>query len=869
MGVSSSEIWMILRARDEASRAIRSLGRSFGELDKDAINAAHKQLDRGRALSTMGAGLVAVGAAGFVALESMGRGAREYDKAAAAALTQTDNIGASLGELKEMGLDIARTVPVQLEQIQPALYDIFSSIDVGLSESRVLLKQFAKDAVAGNTDMQTATRANLQVMNAYSLEVKDAHKVSDFFFQLVRKGVGTYQEMTAAVGKAIPSAARAGQSYEQLGGMIAFMTRQGLTAAQAGTSAARALDAMSHPETVKKMEAMGLSVKDAAGNFRPMNEIVQQLHEKLGKLTAPERAKRLFELFKGSGGTIQARRFFDSALKNMDDYQKLTKAMGDAGGSAKRAFDIMKNTDQGKQQQALNNLKAFRIELGDIYNDIRTKVIVVLGDLAKMFGNLPDGVKKAIVLFVLVASVMSVIVGVGLVLAGAFLVADAAITLMGASLGAVAVIGVGVIAAIALIAAGAYLIYKNWDKIGPYVEKVWNWVLQASKKVWDWLQQNFGSKSDFGKGMKQALEEIQEAWAKLVGKFEGMWPAIKAVIQGLAPLFAWLAGVAMAFLNAWVPVLTGVLAAVKNMVVGVMGILGGLAQFLTGVMQIIGGILTLNWGMIKAGVLNILGGLWSAIVALFTGLVQSIGNIVKGLVLGVITFFKHLYDVLVGHSIIPDLVNGIIRWISMLPGRVLSVIAGMVRSAITFFGNLWSNAVSAFRTGIDKVVSAAKELPGRVWRGLGKLGGYLVDIGEDLVRGLITGVGNMARALVDKVKGVVSSAIEGAKNLLGIGSPSKVFAEIGMFVDEGLIRGLHSMITDVERASEKLAAATIPDRDMAYKAAAAQGYNRPVDPLNSMAPHIEYKADIQINTQELDPRQHAAQLGFALFERVS
>lgn len=79
-----------------------------------------------------------------------------------------------------------------------------------------------------------------------------------------------------------------------------------------------------------------------------------------------------------------------------------------------------------------------------------------------------------------------------------------------------------------------------------------------------------------------------------------------------------------------------------------------------------------------------------------------------------------------------------------------------------------------------------------------------VSAGKDLVAGLISGIKEKATSLVEAAKGVVEDAIDAAKNLLGINSPSKVFAEIGRYVDEGFIVGMQAYAGRVVDATEDL-----------------------------------------------------------------
>jgi hypothetical protein len=69
---------------------------------------------------------------------------------------------------------------------------------------------------------------------------------------------------------------------------------------------------------------------------------------------------------------------------------------------------------------------------------------------------------------------------------------------------------------------------------------------------------------------------------------------------------------------------------------------------------------------------------------------------------------------------------------------------------------------------------------------------------------LISGVKAKAQALVDAAKGVISDAIQAAKNLLGIKSPSRVFAEMGRYVDEGFVVGMQAYAGRVVNATKDL-----------------------------------------------------------------
>ena len=100
---------------------------------------------------------------------------------------------------------------------------------------------------------------------------------------------------------------------------------------------------------------------------------------------------------------------------------------------------------------------------------------------------------------------------------------------------------------------------------------------------------------------------------------------------------------------------------------------------------------------------------------------------------------------------------------------------------------------------IDAVAEWFEELPDRVADALPF--SKWVNIGAQIVAGIAKGVTDTASAIVGAVRGAMQSALSSARNLLGISSPSKMWAdEIGAPISEGVIAGLKSQAAAVERA---------------------------------------------------------------------
>jgi hypothetical protein len=94
----------------------------------------------------------------------------------------------------------------------------------------------------------------------------------------------------------------------------------------------------------------------------------------------------------------------------------------------------------------------------------------------------------------------------------------------------------------------------------------------------------------------------------------------------------------------------------------------------------------------------------------------------------------------------------------------------------------------------------------------------LEDVGNALISGLTVGIINSGPAVLKALGGVVDGAIAGVKGMLGIHSPSTVFAEIGDNTGQGFVQGVEGTEGDTQAAMTSLVE---PPRPGASPAASA------------------------------------------------
>lgn len=196
-----------------------------------------------------------------------------------------------------------------------------------------------------------------------------------------------------------------------------------------------------------------------------------------------------------------------------------------------------------------------------------------------------------------------------------------------------------------------------------------------------------------------------------------------------------------------------------------------------------------------------------------TGFAQLYEDI-SGFVTGVVNFFT--VD-------LPNAINTLVQWFAQLPGNIAAFLSTVITNVVAWVANMASNAVSAGSRFVSGIAGFLSALPGNIaswlsgvistvvgWvsqfarnatsaasqfasnliNGLASIPGQVTSIGSNIIQGMVNGVTSAAGRLIDSVKGAVDDAINAAKNLLGIHSPSRVFRKIGQYTMQGAALGV-------------------------------------------------------------------------------
>jgi phage-related minor tail protein len=184
------------------------------------------------------------------------------------------------------------------------------------------------------------------------------------------------------------------------------------------------------------------------------------------------------------------------------------------------------STDGGKLKQLSNTIGDVKEQLGEQIVPFLTPLAEKVKQAVEWFAALSPEIKKNIVVVGgLAAAAGPLIAGLGIMAMG-FGAITTAVTAMGAAL-----LANPVLAVVAALAAGAYLIYRNWDGLSAWFTGLWDQVRQVAVTAWDGIKTTLTSFTP---------EWMKVAWGELSGWFGALWEGVKAstvaaweVIRGL------------------------------------------------------------------------------------------------------------------------------------------------------------------------------------------------------------------------------------------------------------------------------------------------------------------------------------------------
>ena len=213
-------------------------------------------------------------------------------------------------------------------------------------------------------------------------------------------------------------------------------------------------------------------------------------------------------------------------------------------------------------------------------------------------------------------------------------------------------------------------------------------------------------------------------------------------------------------------------------------------------------------GAMKAAYQNFVTGLGDQnadIGALTEELIQTAGTVAENVLPVIENVVKNIAETVKKQG--PDMITKFVAYATEKLPEVLKLGIQLIVSLVKGLAQNLPELLRGTLALVDAIISAFLDsLPD------------IIEVGKDIVRGLWEGIKAMASWIGEKVSGFVGGIVDGVKGMLGIHSPSRVFAGIGQNMALGLGQGFERQMQSVTAGIQD--AIPTPTVDTVYNAAA-------------------------------------------------
>ena len=342
-----------------------------------------------------------------------------------------------------------------------------------------------------------------------------------------------------------------------------------------------------------------------------------------------------------------------------------------------------------------------------------------------------------------------------------------------------------------IVAAGNNLIPRIQELLPRIVEAVTSLVGTASEQLPALLE--------------SVLPSLIEGATSLIAGLMAALPAVLAVLGNVAPTVI---GILVPALIDLLPqiVQTGI-DVIVSLVQGISEAMPELIPAATEAILEIADTLTNpdNIGKLVDAALKIILTLADGIIDAVPRLLEVAPKIIENLVTALITNFPKIIES--GAKLVKSLIDGLIKSIPQLTAAVPKLIIGIAQGILNNLPQIIMSGPKIIMALIEGLISAIPDLVQAVPTLIKSIVDTFLNydwgsIGRNIVSGIKNGVSNTWNGLKSGVGTAVNGLVGGVESILGIASPSKVFARIGGYMAEGLGQGFDREMTGVRKDIE-------------------------------------------------------------------
>lgn len=676
------------------------------------------------------------------------------------------------------------------------------------------------DGLAGIMNLAAASGENLgttsdivtDALTAFGLKASDSGRFADVLAAASNNANTNVSMLGESFKYVAPVAGAMGYSVEDVSVALGLMANSGIKASQAGTSLRSAMTNMASPteNMAIVMDKYGISLTDADGKMLSFAEVMGLLREKMGGLDEATQASAAAMLF-GKEAMSGMLAIINAAP---EDFDKLTEAINNSAGTTEEMASIMQDNAAGAFERLKSAVNVLFTQMSEHLIPAFTAIVEKVTEVINWFGSLDEGTQKLILTIAgIAAAVGPVLIVIGKIITAIGTISGAVSGVVGVvTKGITSIIGIGgklmggikslfalimahpVVAVVTAVVGAVVLLYTKCEWFRDAVHAVIEAVVGFFKGAWEAVVSVWNAAGEFFSGIvggikgafdgigefigglfKSAWEAVRSAWNGAKEFFSGIWEGIKSVFSTVAEVIGGVFGTAWEMVqNAW--------NGAKEFF---SGIWDGIKSVFSAAAEVIGGAFQAAWEAVS--------GAWDAAAEFFSGIAAGIQSVFETVTTAIGSAFSSAWEMVQSAwSAASDFFSGVWESIKSGVGAAGEKIIGALKGAWDAVKSAWDAAASFFSGIASKIIGAFTGI-----------GGKFLDIGRNIVNGIKNGIAGAWDSFMGWLGGKIGGIASGAKKVLGIKSPSRVFAGIGENMVLGLAEGWDDEYDGIKRKIEK------------------------------------------------------------------
>lgn len=266
-------------------------------------------------------------------------------------------------------------------------------------------------------------------------------------------------------------------------------------------------------------------------------------------------------------------------------------------------------------------------------------------------------------------------------------------------------------------------------------------------------------------------------------------------------------------------------------------------------------------------------------INLWNNIKETTGQIVDGIV----NFFT---------VTVPEGFNNFMSTVSEIPGKIATFLAEVISNVASWASEMVQKAIQAGSEFVSSAINFIQQLPGKVWNWLsntisnaanfasqfvqqaiqagqnffseivnkiGQIPGEMISIGSEIVNGIKSGISGAWSSLTGWLGNMAKGLIDGVKSALGIGSPSRLFADrIGKWIPAGITLGVEQAMPKAKAFMGRMSNELIDAANMDSLTSRLALEGNPGGLGSGLGNTVVYQVDQTINSaKELRPSEIA------------